>query len=212
MKLINPLDYKDFFEVKDLVKLQDLFEARVHLGHKEGSRNPFMVPYLFGNRLGTDIIDLEQTLPLFQDALNFTAHIAFRNGVILFISHNLQTLPLVEKLAMECEEYSHCRRWKSGTLTNSIIQFGSIVRLPDLVIFLSTHDNVFEEHQAVVEAAKMNIPTVGIVDSSCDPRLVTYPIPGNDDSPSSIELYCKLFKQAIMAGKNKRKEALEQND
>ncbi len=212
MKLIDPLDYEDFFKVKELVKLQDLFEARVHLGHKEGNRNPFMAPYLFGNRLGSDIIDLEQTVPLFKEALNFAAHIAFRNGVILFISHHLQTLPMVEKLALECEEYAHCRGWRGGTLTNSIVRFGSIVRLPDLVIFLSTHDNVFEEHEAVVESAKMNIPTIAIVDSSCDPRLVTYPIPGNDDSPASIQLYCKLFKQAIMAGKKKRKEALGENE
>ena len=56
----------------------------------------------------------------------------------------------------------------------------------------------------------MNIPTVGIVDTSCDPRLITYPIPGNDDTPSAIQLYCNLFEKAILSGKAKRKEYLGQ--
>lgn len=60
------------------------------------------------------------------------------------------------------------------------------------------------------DAAKMNIPSIGIVDSNCSPDLITYLVPGNDDSPASIELYCKLFKQAILEGKNRRKKFLEQ--
>jgi small subunit ribosomal protein S2 len=54
----------------------------------------------------------------------------------------------------------------------------------------------------------MNIPTIGIVDSNCNPDLLTYVVPGNDDSPVAIELYCKLFKEAILRGKKKRQEFL----
>jgi len=57
----------------------------------------------------------------------------------------------------------------------------------------------------VKDAAKMLIPTVGIVDSNCNPNLITYPVPGNDDTLCAVELYCKLFKEAILRGKNKRK-------
>lgn len=59
------------------------------------------------------------------------------------------------------------------------------------------------------DAAKMNIPSIGIVDSNCSPDLITYLVPGNDDSPASVELYCKLFKQAILEGKNRRKKILQ---
>jgi len=61
------------------------------------------------------------------------------------------------------------------------------------------------EHRAISGAAKMLIPTVGIVDTNCDPNLVTFPVPGNDDSLSSIGLFCKVFKEAILRGKAKRK-------
>lgn len=60
-------------------------------------------------------------------------------------------------------------------------------------------------HRAVYDANKMLIPTVGIVDSNCDPNLITYPVPGNDDSLTSIQFYCKVFKEAISRGKQKRK-------
>jgi small subunit ribosomal protein S2 len=62
------------------------------------------------------------------------------------------------------------------------------------------------QHTAIRDSAKMNIPTIGIVDTNCSTDLVTYVVPGNDDSPVSIELYCKLFKEAILRGKKKRQE------
>lgn len=81
-----------------------------------------------------------------------------------------------------------------------------MTRLPDLCIFFNTLNNVLAPHIAVRDAAKMAIPTVGIVDSNCNPNLITYPVPGNDDSPQAIQLYCKLFSTAILAGKKVRKE------
>lgn len=60
-------------------------------------------------------------------------------------------------------------------------------------------------HRAVFDANKMLIPTVGIVDSNCDPNIITYPVPGNDDTVSSVQFYCKVFKEAIMRGKQKRR-------
>lgn len=165
-----------------------------------------MQPFIFGNRLGTDIIDLEQTVPMLQDALNFLAHIAFRQGIVLFLSRHHQMMPLIEATARECGEYSHCRFWKGGTFTNMTVQFGAITRLPDVCVFVTTHNTVFEQHVAVIEASKMNVPTIGVVDTSCDPRLIAYPIPGNDDSPAAVELYCRLFKQAVLKGKEKYEE------
>ncbi|XP_050175682.1 28S ribosomal protein S2, mitochondrial isoform X2 [Myiozetetes cayanensis] len=176
--LSEPLLHPDFFNVKELFTLKDLFDARVHLGHKKGCRHRFMEPYIFGCRLDQDIIDLEQTMQHLQLALNFTAHVAYRKGIILFISRKRQFCHLVERTAQACGEYAHTRL-----------------------------NNVFQPHVAIRDAAKMNIPTVGVVDTNCNPSLITYPIPGNDDSPSAVELYCKLFRMTIIRAKDKRRQS-----
>lgn len=199
---------EDFFGVGKLFTLQDLYDARVHLGHKKGLRHDHMKRHIFGNRLGIDIIDLDQTAELLQTALNFTAHIAYREGIILFLTRHQRTLLLVEQTAQESGEYSHCRHFKGGTFTNASYQFGAVTHLPDLCIFISCLDTIFEKNEAQIEAAKMSIPAIGILDTDCDPRYITYPVPGNDDSVCAIELYCKLFKQAILLGKEKRKELM----
>ncbi|KAM4697060.1 small ribosomal subunit protein uS2m [Rhinophrynus dorsalis] len=204
--ITEPLKNPDFFNVKELFSVKELFEARVHLGHKKGCRHRLMEPYLFGCRLEQDIIDLDQTLNHLQLVLNITAHIAYRKGIILFVSRNRQFTHLVENTARDCGEYAHTRYWQGGLLTNAPVQYGVGVRLPDLIIFLSTLNNVFEQHIAIRDAAKMNIPTVGIVDTNCNPSLITYPVPGNDDTPSAMELYCRLFKMTINRAKDKRKQ------
>lgn len=164
-----------------------------------------MEPYLYGCRLDQDIIDLDQTVEHLQLALNFTAHIAYRGGIILFVSRRRQFGHLVESTAKDCGEYAHTRYWQGGLLTNANIQYGPGVRLPDLVVFLSTLNNVFQQHVGIRDAAKMNIPTVGVVDSNCNPSLLTYPVPGNDDTPAAMELYCRLFKMTVNRAKDKRR-------
>ncbi|XP_027471804.1 28S ribosomal protein S2, mitochondrial isoform X1 [Zalophus californianus] len=204
--LSEPLKHSDFFNVKELFSVRSLFDARVHLGHKAGCRHRFMEPYIFGSRLGQDIIDLEQTAAHLQLALNFTAHVAYRKGIILFVSRNRQFSHLIETTARNCGEYAHTRYFKGGLLTNAPLLLGPMVCLPDLIIFLHTLNNVFEPHVAVRDAAKMHIPTVGIVDTNCNPCLITYPIPGNDDSPPSIHLFCRLFQTTINRAKQKRRQ------
>jgi small subunit ribosomal protein S2 len=90
-------------------------------------------------------------------------------------------------------------------MTNSENKFGGITRLPDTILFINTLDNVLAPHGAVFDANKMLIPTVGIVDSNCDPNMITYPVPGNDDTVAAVQFYCKVFKEAILRGKQKRK-------
>lgn len=204
--LEEPLRHSDFFKVKELFSLKSLFDARVHLGHKAGCRHRFMEPYIFGSRLEQDIIDLEQTALHLQLALNFTAHVAYRKGIILFVSRNRQFSYLIENMARDCGEYAHTRYFKGGLLTNAPLLFGPTVCLPHLIVFLHTLNNVFEPHVAIRDAAKMNIPTVGVVDTNCNPCLITYPIPGNDDSPSSVQLFCRLFRATVIRAKEKRKQ------
>ncbi|XP_972870.2 small ribosomal subunit protein uS2m [Tribolium castaneum] len=205
----NVLTHPDYFHVHDLFTVRDLFNARVHYGHKEGSLNERMLPYIYGSRLGHIIFDLDKTADYLRRALNFAAHIAYRDGIILFLLRGAQNSHLVEKTAQECGEFAHTRFWRGGIFTNSTKQFGAVTRLPDLCIFLNTLNNVLLQHTAVRDSAKMGIATIGIVDSNCDPNLLTYPVPGNDDSPASIELYCKLFKAAILRGKERRKKDMQ---
>ncbi|XP_066157016.1 small ribosomal subunit protein uS2m [Euwallacea fornicatus] len=202
------LKHPDYFNVHNLFTVKDLFEARIHYGHRDGSLDERMLPYIYGSRLGHIIFDLDKTAEYLRHALNVAAHIAYLDGVILFLLRSPQNAHMVERYARECREFAHTRFWRGGVFTNAEKQFGAVTRLPDLCIFLSTLNTILTQHTAVRDCAKMSIATIGIVDSNCNPNLITYPVPGNDDSPSAIELYCKLFKEAILRGKNKRKEHL----
>lgn len=169
-----------------------------------------MRPYIYGKRLGVLVIDLEHTERLLKRALTVTAEIAYRGGVILFMNSPRQTGYLVEKAAKECGEYAYCRRWDNAVFTSARQTFGAVTRLPDLNILFHTLGETNTQHKAVTMSAKMMIPTVGICDTNSNPTLITYPVPGNDDSPQAIELYCKLFKSAVLYGKEKKK--LNDND
>ena len=172
--------------------IERLFQARVHLGHKHGVWNPLMKPFLIGRRCGLDIFDLPTTLKHFQLALMVTANIVKRKGIILFVNGRTQFDRLIRDTVEDCGEYVCSPTWRPGTLTNSHMLLKT-ARLPDLMIFL----NVGPSATAAREAATCSIPSIGIVDSDSDPRLLTYCIPGNDDSPSSVKLYCKLFSDVI---------------
>lgn len=125
---INPLEHPDYFNVANLFTIRDLFEARVHFGHKDGSLNDQMKPYIFGSRLGHLIFDLDQTAEHLRRALNFTAHIAFQGGIICFFCRNALNAHNVERIAMEAGEFSHTRYWRGGVFTNANIQFGAVTR------------------------------------------------------------------------------------
>jgi len=199
------LQSPDYFQVHNIFTTKELFNNRVHMGHKIGSLHPNMRPFVFGTRFDSVIFDLDLTAFHLRQALNFVAHISYRRGIILFITRSPSVLNIVEKCAIECGEYAHTRAWEETIFTDTIKKFSGITRLPDCIIFLNILDTVLAQHNAVKDAAKLLIPTVGIVDSNCDPNLISFPIPGNDDSYVSIEFYLKLFKEAILRGKSKRK-------
>jgi small subunit ribosomal protein S2 len=123
---INPLHHPDFFNVANLFTVRDLFEARVHFGHKEGSLDEKMKPYVYGSRLGHLIFDLDQTAENLRRALNVTAHVAFQGGIILFFCRNALNSHRVEAAAMECGEFAHTRYWRGGVFTNANIQFRAV--------------------------------------------------------------------------------------
>lgn len=137
-EISDPLKFPDYFGVRKLFRIKDLFDARIHYGHTNGTLDPNMKPYIFGSRLGHLIFDLDKTAEMLQDALNFTAHIAYRGGIILFVSHCPQHTLTVENAAKQAGEYAHAREWDFHIFTNSEKVYNGVTRLPDLVILLST--------------------------------------------------------------------------
>ena len=192
-------------ENRTIYFILSFYRNRAHYGHVTGMRNPWMTQYIYGHRLDVDIIDLDKTLPMLHSALNFLAHIAYRQGVILFLTRYPAQVPIVERAARDCGEYAHCREW-DYPFTNTQSLFGYDIRLPDACIFTHTLAPPNQLHPAVSDSNKLLIPSVALCDTDCNPNIVTYPIPSNDDTPKLIEYYLTLFQQAIMAGKEKRRE------
>ena len=126
---LNPLKHEDFFDVKNIFTTNDLFRARVHQGHKEGTLNPLMKPYILGSRLGHLIFDLDQTTKLLRDALNITAHIAYRQGIILFINRSRQVLPLVAPWTLDVDFHRSIDRSHSREGSQSLWWICSLQQL-----------------------------------------------------------------------------------
>merc|ERR1719186_1225883 len=204
----SALEVHDFFGVHKLFTVKDLFDARVHLGHTVRSLEPTMQQFVYGTRFNQCIIDLDQTAELLRHALNFTAHIAYAGGIVMFVCRQPHLVHLVDKTAMECGEYSYTRIWNSKVFCASTLTFKQEIRLPDLVVMVHTKDShQYGDHRAIIDAAKVSIPTVGIVDTDCNPNIITFPVPGNDDTLESVQLYLDLFKKTILLAKQKRKES-----
>ena len=189
-----------------------LIAAGAHLGHSRSLLNPNFMPYVYGNRAGISIIDLDQTLPLLRRAANVTRAIAQRGGSVLFLGTRPDLRPVVEKSASrlgETQGFYVGERWLPGTLTNRMQSFGpDVVRnldiVPDLVVLLNPLANM----NAIRECAISHVPTIGIVDTNADPRIVMYPIPANDESTRTAELIAGVLSLAGQEGKVRRAEEL----
>jgi small subunit ribosomal protein S2 len=103
---------------REALSIKDLLEAGVHFGHQTRRWNPRMKRFLFGERNGVHIVDLDQTLPRFQKALDFLRETVASGGKVLFVSTKRQAQAFVETEAQRCEQFYVSRRWLGGMLTN----------------------------------------------------------------------------------------------
>lgn len=165
--------------------------------------NPNFVPYAYGVRAGITIIDLDHTLPLLRRAANVVRAIAAKGGSIVIVGTRPDLRNVVRRAAERIGQqgYHVGERWLPGTLTNRVQFFGSKEVLeqrmtPDLMIFLNPLSNM----NAIAECAIEHIPTIGIVDSNVDPRIVMYPIPANDESVRTAELIAGVLSVAGREG------------
>jgi len=100
------------------VTIPELLEAGVHFGHQTSRWNPAMKEYIFGARNGIHIIDLQQTVPLFEKAFNYVSHVVSKGGTVLFVATKKQAQDAVKAQAERCGMYHMTQRWLGGTLTN----------------------------------------------------------------------------------------------
>ncbi|MBU1186430.1 MAG: 30S ribosomal protein S2 [Acidobacteria bacterium] len=225
------------------VTMKELLEAGVHFGHQTKRWNPKMKDYIFGQRNGIYIIDLQKTIKIFKEALQYIRGLSEEGKEILLVGTKKQAQDIIKDMAEKCEACYVNQRWLGGLLTNFSVIRGSVDRLIELdemkedgrwdlkskkeqsklekvyrklnknlggirtmtklpgalVIIDSTKEDI-----AILEASKLKIPIVAIVDTNGNPENITYPIPGNDDAVRAIELFTSKIAEAIMEGKKAR--------
>ncbi len=223
-----------------VVTMRQLLEAGVHFGHQTRRWNPKMKRFIFGERNGIYIIDLNQTLQRVDVAYSFVRDMVANGGSILFIGTKKQSQDPIAKASEMCGMPFVNQRWLGGMLTNFTTIAGRVKkmteyermrtsgdfeampkkealiltreleklernlggirdmsRLPDAVFII----DIKKEHIAVSEANKIGIPIIAVVDTNCDPDLVQYPIPGNDDAIRSGTLMCRVMAEAVQEGR-----------
>ena len=229
-----------------VVSMKQLLEAGVHFGHQTRRWNPKMAPYIFTERNGIYIIDLQKTVKKLDEAYMFVRDISANGGEILFVGTKKQAMDSIKEEAGRCEMPYVNARWLGGMLTNFSTIRRRIKRLDQLkkmeedgtfemlpkkeVIKLKLEREKLEkfmggitgmkkqpaamfivdprkERIAVLEAKKLHIPIVAIVDTNCDPDEIDYVIPGNDDAIRAVKLIAGKMADAVLEGKQG-----EQND
>lgn len=186
-----------------------LLAAGAHFGHAKSLMNPNFTPYAYGVRAGITVIDLDTTLPLLRRAAQVVRAVAAQDGTIVFVGTRPDLRAAVRRAAERIGEqgFHVGEKWLPGTLTNKMQLFGSEAvkssRItPDLAIFLNPIPNI----HAIRECAIEHVPTIGIVDSNVDPRIVMYPIPANDESTKTAELIAGILSIAGREGMLLRQE------
>ncbi len=223
-----------------VVTMKQLLEAGVHFGHQTRRWNPKMKRFIFGERNGIYIIDLNQTLVRIEQAYTFVRDLAADGGIILFVGTKKQTQDPIANAAVKCGMPYVNERWLGGMLTNfttisarvkkmmeyermkeagdfeampkkealilsreleklqrNLGGIRGLSRMPDAVFIIDTK----KEHIAVTEANKLGMPIVAVVDTNCDPDLIQYVIPGNDDAIRAGTLMCRVISDAVEEGK-----------
>ena len=230
------------------ISMKLLLEAGVHFGHQTNKWNPKMKPYIFCARNGIYIIDLQQTVGMFQTAYQFIVETVAEGGEILFVGTKKQSQDSIREEADRCQMPYVNQRWLGGMLTNFATIKKSIDRLNHLDrIFADDSIHAFPKKEimglqkdreklakvlggirnikgvpkglfivdpkreliAVAEARRLKVPIVAMVDTNCDPDLIDYVIPGNDDAIRAIKLFSAKMADAVLEGKKRFEERLQ---
>src|SRR3972149_5754140 len=226
--------------------MKSLLEAGVHFGHQTRRWNPKMKKFIFAERNGIHIIDLQQTVDRLEDAAAFGAALVWSGQTILFVGTKRQAQDTIESEARRCGMPFVNTRWLGGTLTNfhtiqgridylvrledarargeqdhlpkkeglrteeEIVRLNrylggikEMTNLPGCVFIIDTT----KEDIAVAEALRTGTPIVALVDTNCDPDVIDYPIPSNDDAIRAIKLIAARIADGVLEGLTAREYA-----
>lgn len=224
------------------VTLKQLLEAGVHFGHQTQRWNPKMKKYIFGERNGIYIINLELTLGCLEKAMNFLQQMAAEGKDILFVGTKKQAQEPIRDGAEKAGMPYVNQRWLGGMLTNfetvrksvsrldhidrmeqdgsfqfvtkkevlmlkkereklmkNLLGIRNMRRLPSALFIIDSK----KEEIAIKEAMRLGIPVIAVLDTNCNPDIVNYPIPGNDDAIRAVKLFCDLSSNAVKSGREK---------
>jgi small subunit ribosomal protein S2 len=220
--------------------MKQLLECGVHFGHQTRRWNPKMKPYIFTERNGVYIIDLQKTVRGLDRAYDFVRETSAAGGSILFVGTKRQAQDTIRDEATRCGQHYINQRWLGGLMTNFSTIRKRVQRMLELrkyddddkwsefskketatlrkeqsklekylggiAMMDSVPDAMFlidsrREENAIAEARKLGVPIVSIVDTNCDPELIDYPIPGNDDAIRAIKLISALMANAVIEGR-----------
>jgi small subunit ribosomal protein S2 len=230
-----------------VVSMKALLETGVHFGHRTRRWNPKMKPYIFTERNGIHILDLQQTIVMIDEAYNLVRDTVADKGTVLFVGTKRQAQDTIAREAQRCRQPYVTQRWLGGTLTNwqtikqrieyldelesrqeagefallkkkeRLMREREIAKLndrlggiremkslPDLLFVVDVNN----EDTAVREANILEIPVIAMVDTNCDPDVIDYLIPSNDDAIRAIKLVTGKMADAALEGMLMREEAL----
>jgi small subunit ribosomal protein S2 len=230
------------------VSMKTLLESGVHFGHQTRRWDPKMRPFIFTERNGIHIIDLQQTVRRLDEAMEWVKALSADGGKLLFVGTKKQAQDAIREEATRAEMPYVNHRWLGGMLTNfQTIQtrikrldelearkengdferlpkkevtkleeqierlnrllggIRKLNRLPDAVFVVDPQ----REHIVMAEALRLEIPIVAMVDTNCDPTVVSYPIPSNDDAIRAIRLITSKMADAAIDGIRIREAAAE---
>ena len=187
-----------------VISMKQLLEAGVHFGHQTRRWNPKMAPYIFTERNGIYIIDLQKSVVKVDEAYKAVADIAAQGGTILFVGTKKQAQDAVQTEAERCGMFYVNERWLGGMLTNFKTIRSRIARLKAIETMAA--DAIFvvdpkKERICVQEAHALGIPLIGIADTNCDPEELDYVIPGNDDAIRAVKLIVAAMADAVIEAK-----------
>ena len=223
-----------------VISMKQLLEAGVHFGHQTRRWNPKMAPYIYTERNGIYIIDLQKSVGKVDEAYKAMSDIAAEGGTILFVGTKKQAQDAIKSEAERCGMFYVNERWLGGMLTNFKTIQSRIAMLKEIetmaadgtfevlpkkeVILLKKEMDKLEknlggiknmkempgvlfivdpkkERNAILEAKKLNIPTIGLIDTNCNPDDVDYVIPGNDDAIRAVKLIADTMANAVIEGR-----------
>ncbi|MBB1032024.1 30S ribosomal protein S2 [Dietzia sp. SLG310A2-38A2] len=229
-----------------VISMKQLLDAGAHFGHQTRRWNPKMRRFIFTDRNGIYIIDLQQTLTYIDQAYEFVKETVAHGGTVLFVGTKKQAQEAIAEEAAKVGMPYVNQRWLGGMLTNFQTVHQRLIRLKELEameqsggfegrtkkeILMLTREmtklartlggmrdmtkvpsvvwivDTNKEHIAVGEARKLNIPVVALLDTNCDPDLVDYPIPANDDAIRSVSVLTRVIASAVAEGLKARSQA-----